>query len=297
MSKKCFLCPRNCGVDRSKAVGYCKCSDKPKVARVGLHIWEEPCISLKKGSGTVFFSGCGMRCVYCQNYEISSCVKGKEIEVDELSEEILKLRNMGAENINFVTPTHFADKIMLSLDKVKPFLDIPVVYNSSGYEKVETLKMLEGYVDIYLPDFKYYSSAVSEKYSSCPDYYKVACGAVREMIRQTGKPLLDEDGKMLRGTLIRHMVLPSLYRDSIAVFDGLENEIEVEKAAVSVMNQYFPSFKASEYKEINRKTTTLEYNKVVERVRRMNFAFGYVQDRASSNSEYVPTFDYGDEKR
>lgn len=297
MSKKCFLCPRNCGVDRSEKIGHCKCSDKLKIARVGLHMWEEPCISFKNGSGTVFFSGCNMRCVYCQNYEISSLGKGTEIESDELCDEILKLRDMGAENINFVTPTHYADKLVSVLDKVKPFLGIPVIYNSSGYEKVETLKLLDGYIDIYLPDLKYYSPAVSEKYSSCSDYYSVAVKAVGEMIRQTGKPCLTENGKMLKGTIIRHLVLPSLYRDSIQLFENVEKDFDVENAAVSIMNQYFPSFNAKEYKEINRKTTTLEYNKVVDRVRDINFALGYIQDKSSACSEYVPVFDYGKEKK
>ncbi len=292
MSEKCYLCPRNCGVDREKSRGFCKSSDKIRLSRVGLHMWEEPCISHKNGSGTIFFAGCNMGCVYCQNYTISSQTQGRDVDTDTLCREMLKLQDMGAENINFVTPTHYADKILAALDKVKHKLEIPVVYNTSGYEKVETLKKLCGYIDIYLPDVKYYSSQISAKYSCCADYFSVASAAVCEMISQTGKPILGEDGKMLKGTIIRHLVLPLLYKDSIAVFDGLEACIDVSKAAVSVMCQYFPSHKAKDYPEINRKTTTLEYMKVVDKVRKMNFALGFIQDKSSAKEEYVPEFDY-----
>ncbi len=292
MSEKCYLCPRNCGVDREKVMGFCKSSDRIRISRVGLHMWEEPCISHKSGSGTIFFAGCNMGCVYCQNYTISSKTQGKDVDIDTLCREMLSLQDLGAENINLVTPTHYADKIVEALDKVKHKLSIPVVYNTGGYEKVETLQKLCGYIDIYLPDVKYYSSEISAKYSCCADYFSVASLAVDEMIKQIGKPQLREDGKMLKGTIIRHLVMPSLYKDSIAVFDGLEAYIDVSKAAVSIMSQYFPSHKAKEYPEINRKTTTLEYMKVVERVRSMNFALGFIQDKSSAVKEYVPDFDY-----
>jgi putative pyruvate formate lyase activating enzyme len=199
---------------------------------------------------------------------------------------------MGAENINFVTPTHYADKIIIALDRIKHKLDIPVVYNTSGYEKIETLKRLCGYIDIYLPDLKYYSPFVSEKYSFCRDYYETAVSAIGEMIKQTGKPMLRDDGKMMRGTIIRHLVLPSLYKDSLLIFDELEKRIDASMCAVSVMCQYFPSHRAKEYPEINRRTTSLEYMKVVERVRKINFAFGFIQDKSSAKEDYVPNFDY-----
>ena len=292
MAEKCYLCPRNCGVDRENGVGYCKSNDEIIISRVGLHMWEEPCISLMKGSGTIFFSGCNMKCVYCQNHEISCGNAGKAVNINTLCEEILNLQDMGAENINFVTPTHYSDKIIAALDLVKHKLKIPVVYNTSGYEKTDVLKNLDGYIDIYLPDIKYYSPQISEKYSFCRDYFSTALDAVFEMIRQTGKPVLREDGKMLSGTIIRHLVLPSLYKDSLNIFDNLEKNIDVKSAAVSVMCQYFPSYKAHMYPEINRRTTTLEYMKVVQRVRKMDFALGYIQDKSSAKEEYVPEFDY-----
>lgn len=292
MAERCYLCPKNCGVDREKHKGFCKSSDVIRLSRVGLHMWEEPCISHKNGSGTVFFAGCNMGCVYCQNHEISSGLKGRDVDVCTLCDEILRLEQLGAENINLVTPTHYADKILTVLDKVKPKLSIPIVYNTSGYEKLETLKKLDGYIDIYLPDLKYYSPEISGKYSSCTDYFSVALQAVKEMLSQTSEPVLNDEGKMLRGTLIRHLVLPSLYKDSLAIFDALGKSIDTSMAAVSIMCQYFPSYKARQYPEINRKTTTLEYMYVVEKVRKMNFALGFIQDKSSAVEEYVPEFDY-----
>ena len=292
MAQECRLCPRECGVDRSIRRGYCKSPEELIVARVGLHKWEEPCISHKNGSGTIFFGGCNMGCVFCQNHEISSGVKGKNISVDTLCDEMLKLQDVGADNINLVTPTHYADKILIALEKVKHRLCIPVVYNTSGYEKTDTLKKLRGYIDIYLPDIKYYSSELSGKFSNCKDYFSVALNAVGEMISQTGKAKFDDNGKMIGGTVLRHLVLPGCYKDSIKIFDELEKSIETEKAVVSIMCQYFPTYKANEFKALSRKTTTLEYMKVVERVRKIGFAQGFIQDKASATEEYVPVFDY-----
>ncbi len=295
MAQKCNLCPRNCNVDRAKQCGYCKSSDALKIARVGLHMWEEPCISHKNGSGTIFFSGCNMGCVFCQNSEISHLGKGMEITVDTLCDEILRLWNMGADNINLVTPTHYADKICQSLLRVKSKINIPVVYNTSSYEKVQTLKMLDGLVDVYLPDLKYYSAVLSEKYSKCADYFETSIEAVKEMIRQTGKPVFIDDSKLIKGTLVRHLVLPSLYRDSINILDELEKRLDVSKIGISVMCQYFPAYKAKEYKELCRRVTTLEYMKVVEKAKGMDFAFGYFQDKDSAKEDYVPQFNYGEE--
>ncbi len=288
----CTLCPRNCNIDRTRNVGYCGVGDGIKIARVGLHAWEEPCISYGKGSGTIFFSGCNMRCVFCQNCEISSYFGGKEISVETLADEILFLQNMGASNINFVTPTHYADKIVSALDLVKHKLVIPIVYNTSAYEKTESLKMLEGYVDIYLPDLKYFSPEVSKRYSGCEDYFENAISAIEEMVRQTGKPLIDEKGHMKKGTLVRHLVLPSLYKDGIDAFSNLVKRIDPTDVAVSVMCQYFPTHKAENYPEINRRITTLEYMKVVDFVRTLGFRYGFMQDRSSAKKDYVPIFDY-----
>ena len=292
MADICNLCPRQCNIDRSASLGYCQSPDSIRIARVGLHEWEEPCISYGKGSGTIFFSGCNLRCVYCQNNEISSHLHGTEISVSTLADEMLKLQNMGAANINFVTPTHYADKIVLALDKVKGKLHIPTVYNCGGYESIETLKMLEGYIDIYLPDLKYFSPEISRKYSGCDDYFDVAVTAIAEMTRQTGKPVFDDDGHMKKGTMIRHLVLPSLYKDGIEAFSNLIKIVNPKDVAVSIMCQYFPTHLSEKYPEINRKTTTLEYMKVVDYVRTLGFEYGFMQEKESAKQEYVPVFDY-----
>lgn len=292
MPQLCNLCPRKCNVDRTKQLGFCKSRDTLRIARVGLHKWEEPCICYGNGSGTIFFSGCNMRCVYCQNNEISSYNRGKDISVETLCDEMMRLCDMGACNINLVTPTHFADKIAKALGSVKEKLCVPVVYNSSGYESLETLEMFDGLVDIYLPDLKYCSSEASAKYSSCPDYFSVASRAISKMVQSTGKCRFTHDGKLLSGTLVRHLVLPSLYRDGISAFESLAKIINPGDVAVSVMSQYFPSHKASEYREINRRITTLEYMKVVECVKNLGFWRGFMQERTSATQEYVPIFDY-----
>lgn len=292
MKHLCNLCPRKCNVDRTKTTGFCKSPDKIRIARVGLHEWEEPCISYGKGSGTIFFSGCNLGCVYCQNNEISSKLCGTEISLETLAKEILKLQNMGASNINFVTPTHYADKIIDALDVIGDGLVIPVVYNSSGYESIETLKKLEGYVDIYLPDLKYFSPVVSKKYSFCEDYFDVAIDAIAEMVRQTGSPVVDSDGHMKKGTMVRHLVLPTLYKDSIEAFKNLMDCVNPKDVAVSIMCQYFPTHRAQDFPEINRKITTLEYMKVVDFVRTLGFEYGFMQDKSSAKGDYVPVFDY-----
>lgn len=294
MADICNLCPRQCNIDRTEALGYCQSPDTIRIARVGLHAWEEPCISYGNGSGTIFFSGCNLRCVYCQNNEISSYLHGTEVSVDTLANEVLKLQDMGASNINFVTPTHYADKIVQLLDKVRGKLQIPTIYNCGGYESVETLKMLDGYIDIYLPDLKYFLPEISGKYSGCSDYFEVAVKAISEMIKQTGKPTFDDNGHMTRGTMVRHLVLPSMYKDSIEAFDNLVKMVKPQEIAVSIMCQYFPTHLAEKYPEINRKTTTLEYMKVVDFVRTLGFSYGFMQDRSSAKKDYVPNFDYGE---
>ena len=294
MNNTCSLCPRNCGIDRTKSVGYCKSHDTVKIARVGLHEWEEPCLSYGKGSGTIFFSGCNLGCVYCQNNEISAHLHGKEITVETLADEMLKLQDMGAVNINFVTPTHYADKIVMALDLVKSKLHVPTIYNCGGYENVETLKKFCGYIDIYLPDLKYYSPEISKKYSGCSDYFDVAISAIEEMARQTGEPCFDEEGHMKKGTMVRHLVLPSLYKDGIEAFSNLVKRVDPRQIAVSIMCQYFPTHKAKEYPEINRTTTTFEYMKVVNFVKTLGFETGFMQDKASAKKEYVPVFNYGE---
>lgn len=291
-TEKCRMCPRRCGTDRMTGRGFCGADSLVRIARVGLHAWEEPCISYGKGSGTVFFSGCSLKCVYCQNCEISSGLRGRDIESGELSDIFLKIRDMGAVNLNLVNPTHYSWDITLALERVKDELGIPVVYNTGGYDSVETLKLFEGLVDIYLPDIKYRSSEYSLKYSGAADYFEAASKAILEMHRQVGYPTFDRDGHMTRGVLVRHLVLPSLYRDSFGVLDFLAQNFDVSKLYVSIMRQYFPTHKAQEFPELSRKLTTLEYEKVLSYAERLGIVNGFSQEKDSAKQQYVPDFDF-----
>ncbi|MBE6549064.1 MAG: radical SAM protein [Ruminococcaceae bacterium] len=291
---KCYLCPRLCGADREAGeYGFCGQGAQMRVARADLHMFEEPPISATRGSGTVFFSGCSLRCVFCQNRAISRAKEkdiGREVSVDELCDIFFSLKERGAHNINLVTPTHFADKIAEALLRVRAELSIPVVYNSSGYESVETLKMLRGLVDIYMPDFKYGSSECASLYSSAPDYVEVAVDAISEMLRQTGEPKFDSDGLLLRGTLVRHLVLPSHRKDSMLALDKLAKAVPPDKILLSVMSQYTPEFALDcPYKNLHRRVTSFEYNSVVEYASRLGFS-GFTQSRDSASSVYTPDF-------
>lgn len=287
----CSLCPRECGVDRTKDLGFCKCGSKIKAARADLHFWEEPCISGTNGSGTVFFSGCTLRCCYCQNYRISSEGCGKEITPERLAEIFLELQEKGAHNINLVTATQFLVPILRALDMVKSKLYIPVVYNSSGYEKAETIRALKGYIDIYLPDIKYFDSSLSKKYSGAKDYFKFASEAVKEMTAQTGEVKLDENNIMHRGVIIRHMVLPGGRKDSFKILNWINENLPKGKYLLSLMSQYTPAYNSSKFKEINRKITTFEYNSVVQEALRLGLTEGFMQERSSAKEEYTPPFD------
>lgn len=294
---KCELCPRKCRADRTVGQGFCGETDSLRAAKAYLHKWEEPCISGENGSGTVFFSGCSLKCVFCQNYKISSENLGMEISVDRLAEIFLELREQGAENINLVSPTHFVPQIISTLDKVKSQLDIPIVYNTGGYERVETLKMLDGYIDIYLPDFKYYDNELAKKYSSAADYREVVCDAIDEMLRQTGKICLDEKGKIIKGVIIRHLTLPNHRFDSIAVLEEIAKRWGTEDILLSLMSQYTPFYRSKDFPEISRRISTFEYNSVLKKVAELGFD-GFMQERASAKEEYTPDFDfYGIEKR
>ncbi len=286
----CNICPRNCNVVRTNGkVGFCLCGNKIKIAKYMLHHWEEPVISGKNGSGAIFFSGCSLKCVFCQNREISRQPKGNEVTPQELADIILDLQKKGAHNINLVTPTHFADQIIEALDIVKPKLKIPVVYNTSGYEKVETLQKLGGYVDIYLPDFKYYSSELSDKYSKAPDYFEVTSKALLEMYRQVGKVMLDENGIMQKGMIVRHLVLPSCRKDSIRVLEKLAKLVPVSDIKLSLMSQYTPEGAPEEYHELSRRVTTFEYNSVLEKTLELGFD-GFFQEKESATKTYTPEF-------
>ena len=288
--KKCTLCPRECGADRETSQGFCGGGLLPRAAKAYLHMWEEPCISGTNGSGTVFFSGCSLKCCFCQNYRISAENFGKEIAVKRLSEIFLELQDKGAHNINLVSPTHYVPQIITALDMCRDKLHIPVAYNCGGYEKAETIEMLRGYVDIFMPDMKYYSSELSEKYSAAPDYFEYASKAIAKMIEIAGEPVFDENGIMQRGVIIRHMVLPTHRRDSEEVLKKLYKLYGKDSFMLSLMSQYTPFYKSCEHKEINRRISTYEYEKVSQLAQELGFN-GFMQERSSAKEEYTPDFD------
>lgn len=289
IQESCRLCPRSCGARREdeKGEGYCGMGALPVVARAALHFWEEPCISGKNGSGTVFFTGCSLKCVYCQNYEISTeRAVGKAVTPEELAKIFQSLIHQGAHNINLVNPTHFALAIAQAL-RLSP-LAVPVVYNSSGYETVETLKMLEGLINIYLPDYKYSNNEIAKKYSSAPDYVEHAWAALIEMIRQTGPAQFDEDGMLQKGTIVRHLILPRNTRNSIEVLQWLKENLP--DTLVSLMAQYIPCGRAAEYPEINRPITKREFQKVQDFLFNLELD-GFVQKLSSAKKSFIPPFD------
>lgn len=290
----CELCPRRCGVDRSKTRGFCGMGDRITAAKAMLHYWEEPCISGEHGSGAVFFSGCVMRCAYCQNYEISSENRGVELTEGRLAEIFLELQQKGAQNINLVNPTHFVPQILRAIELAKRRgLSIPTVYNSGGYERVETLRTLDGAVDIYLPDVKYYSEEISKRLSSAPDYFNTAMNAVEEMVQQVGAPRFNEDGAMTGGVIVRHLVLPGLYKDSVEVIRRLGERFG-DKILFSLMSQYTPFGKAKSspvFSALNRRVTTFEYRKALDAVYEAGLE-GFMQEKSSASEEYTPSFDF-----
>lgn len=291
----CRLCPRKCGINRANNLGFCQMGEKITAARATLHFWEEPCISGKNGSGTVFFSGCVMKCVFCQNYDISAENFGREISNERLADIFLELQKQGALNINLVNPTHFVPQIIKALKIAKSRgLKLPIVYNSGGYERVETLKALDGLIDIYLPDVKYFDDELAEKLSAAPNYFETAMNAVAEMVRQTGKPVFDEkNGEiLLRGTIVRHLVLPNCYKDSINVINRIAERFRGE-ILFSLMSQYTPFglVKTDEsYKKLNRRITTFEYQKALDAVLEAGL-WGFMQEKSSAKEEYTPSFD------
>ena len=262
------------------------------LARAALHMWEEPCISGTKGSGAVFFSGCGLRCCFCQNHDIAMGSRGRAVSVERLGEIFLELKEKGAANINLVTGAHYVPQIIEALDMARrKGLDIPVVYNSSGYEKTETLKLLEGYVDIYLPDLKYLDPELAQKFSYAPDYVQAAKAAIREMVRQTGKCEFGEDGYIRKGTIVRHLILPGHTGNSIKALRYL-HETYGEDIYISIMNQYTPVRKFVEFKELNRKVTKREYEKVLDAAVDMGIQNGFIQEGETASESFIPDFDY-----
>lgn len=292
MLKNCRLCPRRCGIDRYEKSGYCGTGAEILGAKACLHQWEEPCISYKNGAGTVFFSGCGLHCCFCQNNSISSDIKGKSITVNQLGDIFLRLRDSGADSIELVTPTHFAPQIISALDMVKNQLGIPVIWNSGGYELPETIELLNGYIDVYLPDIKYYSPQVSAKYSNAPDYFEYASEAVLKMTEQVGKLTYNSEGGLVRGTIIRHLVLPSHRHDSMKILDWIAENISPENALLSLMSQYTPFEHVPENcPELRRRVTKMEYNSVVRHADELGLK-GFMQEKTSASAEYVPDFDF-----
>ena len=286
--EKCAICPHNCGINRlNNQIGRCKSKDTVKVALYSTHNFEEPCISGKKGSGTVFFSNCNMNCVFCQNYEISQQGKGKEISIEELAEIFIKQQEKDVENINLVTPTSYVPQIIEAIKIArKNGLKLPIVYNTNGYEKVETLKMLEGYVDIYLPDFKYSDDELGKRLSKVDNYFEIATEALKEMYRQTGKAVFNGEGIMQKGMIIRHLVLPNHILNSRRVLKWINENMH--DVYVSVMAQYFPTYKAKEIDDINRKLTKEEYEQIENYLYRLDLENGYIQELGEHEEEYVP---------
>ena len=282
---KCNMCPRKCGVDRTVSNGYCGVADKVKIAKAYLHMWEEPVITGENGSGTIFFSGCNLKCVYCQNFDISHECKGVEITISELSEIFKKLESMGASNINLVTPSHYARQIREALDIYRP--NIPIVYNSSGYDSLEELELLKDYIDIYLVDFKYWDEDLSVRLSKARDYRNVAIQSILKM--KEYKPINIYDGDILKsGVIIRHMILPNHIEDSKKILEWISKN--VSNPCVSLMGQYTPMYKASEYKDINRKLKPIEYKIVEKYMLNLGIKDGFTQDLTSAVEEYVPDF-------
>ena len=284
----CNLCPRRCNIDRNKSVGFCGMTDEIVVSKIMLHMWEEPPVSYKNGSGAIFFSGCSLRCVYCQNKEISHSPQGKVFSEKDLAEEMLKLQELGAHNINLVTPTHFSDKIRSCLDLIKGKLKIPIVYNTSGYELDEEIEKMRDYVDVFLTDIKYFTPEISKKYSSCPDYYKYAKSSFAKMLSICPEVII-EDGVIKKGVILRHLVLPSLRIESIKILEDIAKDFDVTKFNLSLMSQYTPEFCGIKYKELKRKITTFEYQSVLERAIELGFC-GYMQEKTSATTKYTPNF-------
>ncbi len=285
---KCKLCPRNCGVDRTKTIGFCGANNKMKIARADLHFWEEPCISGESGSGTIFFSYCNLKCIFCQNYKISSEHIGKEISIEKFSEICLDLQNKGALNINLVTPTHYIPLIVDGLKLAKKSgLTIPIVYNTSSYENVESLKLLDGLIDIYLPDFKYFDDLYAIKYSNANDYKKYASLAITEMYRQVGKPIFEND-IMKKGIIVRHLLLPGLIDDSKKIIKYLYDTYK-DDIYISIMNQYTP-IKKLQYEELNHRIKNSIYDEIIDYAYDLGIRNAFVQEGETQKKSFIPDF-------
>lgn len=289
---KCTLCPRGCNVNRNNdELGFCMMTKDLYVARAALHFWEEPIISGDKGSGTVFFSGCNLKCVFCQNYQISTNNFGKKITIERLSEIFLELQRQGAHNINLVTPTPFVPQIIEALKIAKrEGLTIPIVYNSSGYESIDTIKLLDGYIDIYLPDFKYFDNNYALKYSKCPNYFEYASTSIKEMLHQVGKPQFNKDGTLTKGVIVRHMMLPGLLEDSKKIIYYLVENYNKD-IFISIMNQYTPTNNLTRYNEINKTVDNNDYEELINYAIDLGIKNGFIQEGETQKTSFIPEFD------
>ncbi len=290
--RKCEMCPHRCKIDRTQnQIGRCKSKDTVKVAIASIHNYEEPCISGKNGSGTVFFSNCNLSCKFCQNYEISQQGLGKEITIERLSKIFLEQQSKGAHNINLVSPTSYAYQIIEAIKIAKKNgLEIPIIYNTNGYENVETIKLLNGYIDVYLPDLKYAEDDLGKKYSNVDNYFEIATSAIKEMYNQVGENIYDEDGMIKRGMIIRHLVLPNHTENTKKVLTWINSNMS-KNITVSVMAQYFPTYKAKEIEDINRKITKREYKKVEDFLYSLDLENGYIQECGKNEEIYVPKWE------
>ena len=291
---ECMLCPRHCHIDREQALGFCGLDHHAKIAKVMLHRWEEPCLTQENGSGAIFFSGCQLKCIFCQNHDISKKAVGRNVTSDELYEIFHTLKEQGASNINLVSPTPHLSVIIPAIEKAKKEgFSLPFVYNTSGYETVETISHLAGLIDIFLPDAKFASNELSKELASAYHYPEISLMAIRAMYRLTG-PLQWENKRLTRGVIVRHLVLPSLYRDSLQVLENLAENLPADGFILSVMRQYTPTSYVSQHPFLNRKVTTLEYEKVVEKAKEIGFQWVYAQGKDSADSKYVPDFNCND---
>ena len=285
----CELCPRKCGADRYTSRGFCGVGAELTAARAMLHHWEEPPVSGSRGSGAIFFSGCPLRCVFCQNHQLSHVGYGAEISPGRLADIMLELQEQGAHNVNLVSPTQYLPGILAALELAKPRLTVPVVYNTGGYERAEAIEALDGYVDVYLTDVKYHSPELSARYAAAPDYFERAMEALEAMLRTVGPCAFDEDGLIRRGVILRHLVLPGCRHDSIAVLREVAERVDVSALKLSLMSQYTPDFAPETEKNLRRRLTTFEYQTVLAEADRLGYD-GYRQEFSSSDKKYTPDF-------
>lgn len=291
MLEECKLCGFECKVNRNEKLGVCKCGNLPKLALVSRHMWEEPCISGENGSGTIFFSGCNFSCVFCQNAKISQEGYGKEISIERLANIMIEQQVRDVHNINLVSPTPYVPMIIEAIKMAREKgLNLPIVYNTNGYETVETIKMLKGYVDVYLPDLKYFDDEIGLEYSKVPHYFETASKAIVEMYKQVGTPKFDDKGIIVSGLIIRHLILPGQVLQTKKILQWIKENLP-QDVYISIMAQYFPTYKANEYENLARKITEKEYKMVLHLLR--DFENGYIQELGTHEEEYVPNFNLG----